>query len=487
MLPDRLLLERSISIIFVNQHNCKGMSPLKSLDLRNYRSRKKPQPTLLSTIFSSPRFGAFSALGNGGDCYGGAVPENGELHRIPNLGFVFAIEIVVLWTEIELVLIILSYLTLRVEAFPRRIVVTMSNVLCCKYGEDMNCCNSLPVLHNPEKSLLLITSKTNFQDKAEVFLSEKSSCRISFPGSDRELPVPCMLRKKIPVKETTSVKYTKHLNGKKMINEYVKEQEINRGSYGKVVLYRNISDGNPYALKKICKSRLRKVRVTQSETAMTNVLREVAVMKVLDHPNIVNLVEVIDDQRSDYLYMVLEYVEGNGINNISQTRGRIDEITARRYFKDIVAGLTYLHSHNIVHGDIKPENLLLTRSGRVKIGDFSACHAFEDDNDELWRYRGTPAFMAPECCLNKVYNGKAADIWAAGVTLHYMVVGCYPFLSDSLPETYNKIVNSPLILPEELDPELKDLLQGLLCKDPKQRITLDMVAEHPWITRGNSN
>ncbi|GKV47927.1 hypothetical protein SLEP1_g54777 [Rubroshorea leprosula] len=198
-------------------------------------------------------------------------------------------------------------------------------------------------------------------------------------------------------------------------------------------------DGNPYALKKICKPRLRKVRVTQSETAMTNVLREVAVMKVLDHPNIVNLVEVIDDQRSDYLYMALEYVEGNGINNISQTRGHIDEITARRYFKDIVAGLTYLHSHNIAHGDIKPENLLLTRSGRVKIGDFSAYHAFEDDNDELWRYHGTPAFMAPECCLNKVYNGKAADIWAAGVTLHCMVVGYHPFLSDSLPETYNKI------------------------------------------------
>ncbi|GKV45934.1 hypothetical protein SLEP1_g52959 [Rubroshorea leprosula] len=305
---------------------------------------------------------------DGGDCYGGAGRKNGELSRIPNLGFVFAIQIVVFWTNIESVLIILSYLTSRVEAFPRRIVVAMSNVLCYKYGEDMNCCNSLPVLHNPEKSLLLITSKTNFQDKAEVFLNEKSSCRSSFTGSDRELPVPCMLRKKTPVKETTSVKYTEHLNGKKMINEYVKEHEINRGSYGKVVLYRNVSDGNPYALKKICKSRLRKVRVTQSETAMTNVLRE-----------------------------------------------------------------------NIVHGDIKPENLLLTGSGRVKIGDFSACHAFEDDNDELWRYRGTPALIAPECCLNKVYNGKAADIWAAGVTLHYMVVGYYPFLSDSLPETYNKV------------------------------------------------
>ncbi|GLT50949.1 hypothetical protein SLA2020_244040 [Shorea laevis] len=185
--------------------------------------------------------------------------------------------------------------------------------------------------------------------------------------------------------------------------------------------------------------------------------------------------------------MVLEYVECNAINNISQTRGCIDEITARRYFKDIVAGLTYLHSHNVVNGDIKPADLLLMRIERVKIGDFSACHAFEDDNDELWRYRGTCALIAPECCLNKVYNGKAADIWVAGFTLHYMVVGSYPFLSDSLPETYNKIVNSPLILPEELDPELKNLLQGLVCKVPKQRITSDMAAEHRWIARGKAN
>ncbi|XP_022764819.1 serine/threonine-protein kinase GRIK2-like [Durio zibethinus] len=142
------------------------------------------------------------------------------------------------------------------------------------------------------------------------------------------------------------------------------------------------------------------MRMTQSETAMTNVLREVSIMKMLDHPNIVNLVEVIDDQRSDYLYMVLEYVEGNHIRNLSEIQGHIDETAARRYFKDIIAGLIYLHSHNIVHGDIKPENLLLTKGGSVKIGDFSVSQAFEDDNDELWRCPGTPAFTPPECCLS---------------------------------------------------------------------------------------
>lgn len=171
------------------------------------------------------------------------------------------------------------------------------------------------------------------------------------------------------------------------------------------------------------------------------------------------------------------------MSNISETKGQIDETTARRYFKDVIAGLIYLHHHNIVHGDIKPENLLVTTSGRVKIVDFSFGHAFEDDNDGLLRCPGTPAFTAPECCSDTVYHGKAADTWAVGVTLYFMVVGCCPFLADSVPETYDKIVHDPLSLPEELNPDLKDLFQGLLCKDPTQRITLNSAAEHPWMVK----
>ncbi|GLT50945.1 hypothetical protein SLA2020_244000 [Shorea laevis] len=97
----------------------------------------------------------------------------------------------------------------------------------------------------------------------------------------------------------------------------------------------------------------------------------------MDHPNIVNLVEVIDYQRSDYLCMVLENMEGNAISNVSRTRGCMDETTTRRYSKDIVADLTYLHNHNIVHGDIKPEKSSPHKTWKVKIGDFSTCHSFE--------------------------------------------------------------------------------------------------------------
>ncbi|KAK0604535.1 hypothetical protein LWI29_016624 [Acer saccharum] len=310
-------------------------------------------------------------------------------------------------------------------------------------------------IHGWDRNNILTTAE---KFKAEAATTRGSAMILADVTTSSSGPSKGQTCKKVPVKETTSLILTKNSKRKKMINEYVKERKISRGSYGKVALYRNSKDGTPYAIKTVCKSRLRKVRVTQSESAMENVYREVSILKRLDHPNIVNLFEVIDDQKADHLYMVLDYV------------------------KDIIAGLIYLHSHNIVHGDIKPANLLLTGNGRVKIGDFSFSHAFEDENDELRRCPGTLALTPPECYLDTVYHGKAADTWAIGVTLYYIVVGCFPFLAVNFPETYHQIVNSPLSLPEELDPELKDLLQGLLCKDPMQRIRLDVAAEHPWVT-----
>uniref|UniRef100_A0A453A5B1 non-specific serine/threonine protein kinase n=1 Tax=Aegilops tauschii subsp. strangulata TaxID=200361 RepID=A0A453A5B1_AEGTS len=162
--------------------------------------------------------------------------------------------------------------------------------------------------------------------------------------------------------------------GCKMINQYVHLGKIGAGSYGKVVKYRNIKDGRLYAIKVLSKHYMLKVRVVRSETAMTDVLREVSLMKMLDHPNIVNLIEVIDDPNTDKFYMVLEYVEGKMVcdNGIG-----LGEATSRKYLRDIVSGVMYLHSHNIIHGDIKPDNLLVTSTGNVKIGDFSVSQIFE--------------------------------------------------------------------------------------------------------------
>ncbi|OVA18100.1 Protein kinase domain [Macleaya cordata] len=273
-----------------------------------------------------------------------------------------------------------------------------------------------------------------------------------------------MICREVPVKETRQLIRSEDENGNKMVNEYVRVCKIGSGSYGKVVLYRSNKDGKHYAIKAFHKSHLLKLRVAPSETAMTDVLREVSIMKILEHPNIVNLVEVIDDPNTDNFYMVLEYVEGKWVCEGSGPPGGLGETIARRYLRGIVAGLMYLHAHNIVHGDIKPDNLLVTSTGTVKIGDFSVSQVFEDDKDELRRSPGTPVFTAPECCLGLTYHGKAADTWALGATLYCMVLGQYPFLGDTLQDTYDKIVNNPLFIPEGIDSQLKNLLERLLCK-----------------------
>ncbi|CAL5432073.1 unnamed protein product [Camellia sinensis] len=290
-----------------------------------------------------------------------------------------------------------------------------------------------------------------------------------------------LICREFPVKETHKLIRSEDENGDKMVNEYVREFKIGSGSYGKVVLYRSSVDGKHYAIKSFHKSYLLKQRVAPCETAMTDVLREVLIMKMLEHPNIVNLIEVIDDPTTDHFYMVLEYVEGKWVCEGSGPPGGLGENKARKYLRDIVSGLMYLHAHNIVHGDIKPDNLLVTAAGTVKIGDFSVSQVFEDDNDELRRSPGTPVFTAPECCLGLTYGGKAADTWAMGVSLYCMVFGKYPFLGDTLQDTYDKIVNNPLSLPDRVNPLLKNLLEGLLCKDPRRRMTLGAVSEHAWV------
>ncbi|XP_028194669.1 serine/threonine-protein kinase GRIK1-like isoform X4 [Glycine soja] len=258
-----------------------------------------------------------------------------------------------------------------------------------------------------------------------------------------------MICRQFPVKETRKLVRSEDENGNKMINEYIREYKIGSGSYGKVALYRSSVDDKHYAIKAFHKSYLLKLRVAPSETAMMDVLREVLIMKMLEHPNIVNLIEVIDDPETDNFYMVLEYVEGKWICEGSGPTCGLGEETARRYLRDIVSGLTYLHAH--------------------------------DDKDELRRSPGTPVFTAPECILGVKYGGKAADTWAVGVTLYCMILGEYPFLGDTLQDTYDKIVNNPLVLPNDMNPPLKNLIEGLLSKDPSLRMTLGDVAEDSWV------
>lgn len=150
-----------------------------------------------------------------------------------------------------------------------------------------------------------------------------------------------------------------------------------------------------------------------------------------------------------------------------------------------------VHANHVIHRDIKPDNIVLTGDGKVaKICDFSVSHVFEDGDDRLSSSAGAPAFLAPELVsVRGQSHGKATDIWALGVTLYYFVFGTCPFLGMSIPAIYERIQHQelefPMTLPNGAIPskDLQDLLQKLLTKDPKKRITMRDIRKHPWCAK----
>eukprot|EP00898_Chlorokybus_atmophyticus_P007882 jgi/Chlat1/8095/Chrsp75S07591 len=299
------------------------------------------------------------------------------------------------------------------------------------------------------------------------------------------------------VRETTEAVLGWDDGGRKTVNQYVKVKKLSSGAFAKVGLYRSRADGCLYALKILSKPQLRR-RYSFGTSALQDVMREVTIMKRLDHPNIVKLYEVIDDPHEDRLYMadsmlllVLEYVSGGCVlKDVSGLTGQggtgreissLSEPLARKYMRDVVRGLDYVHSRGVVHGDLKPENLLLSEDGCVKIGDFGVSQLFIDGDDRCLRSPGTPMYTAPECCTGEVYSGVLADVWALGVCLYVMIHGRLPFTGSSTMSAYQHIFLQPLELDSNMSPELADMLTGMLSKDPSERVHVSKLKQHPWL------
>ncbi|XP_076037408.1 uncharacterized protein LOC143022785 isoform X3 [Oratosquilla oratoria] len=223
------------------------------------------------------------------------------------------------------------------------------------------------------------------------------------------------------------------------------------------------------------------------ENPLDRVYREIAILKKLNHPNIVKLVEVLDDPAEDNLYLVFELLEKGEVLEVPTDTPLLED-QAWTFFRDVVMGIEYLHYQKIIHRDIKPSNLLLGDNGHIQIADFGVCNEFDGNDAFLTNTAGTPAFMAPEALSTKrdKYSGRAADIWAMGITLYAFVYGKLPFHEENIVALYNKIRNSPLVFPTSpfISEDLKDLIALMLQKDPKERLTLEGIKEHPWVTAG---
>ncbi|KAJ5787051.1 Calcium/calmodulin-dependent/calcium-dependent protein kinase [Penicillium paradoxum] len=332
-----------------------------------------------------------------------------------------------------------------------------------------------------------------------------------------------------PVKETLDARseyYTSRDDGtaEHRINQYVIKQEIGRGSFGAVHLAAD-QFGNEYAVKEFSKSRLRKRAQSHllrrprgpirpgtdfnsplhrhpsgddNETAhnpLYLIKEEIAIMKKLNHHNLVSLIEVLDDPTEDSLYMVMEMCKKGVVMKVGleERADPYDDEQCRCWFRDLILGIEYLHAQGIVHRDIKPDNCLVTNDDILKVVDFGVSEMFEKNSDMFTaKSAGSPAFLPPELCVAKHgdVSGKATDIWSMGVTLYCLRYGRLPFEKQSIFELYDSIRGDPLVCEDESDEGFKDLMRRILEKDPEKRINMFELRahqEHPWVTRNGTD
>lgn len=295
-----------------------------------------------------------------------------------------------------------------------------------------------------------------------------------------------------PVKATETKKLVKQRlkNGEVVVNKYVIKGDLGRGTFGRVKLCESQKDGQMYAVKIMHKTFVQ--RMAGKEDQLYDVLRrEVAIMKKLNHRNVVRLVEVIDDPNSQKMYLVQEYVQHSLMEEVTQAR-RLNELVARKYMRDLLSGLQYLHFHKVIHRDIKPENILVSSDGVAKIADFGTARMIMNETETISGAKGTPAFMAPEMFdIDATYQGPAVDVWSLGATLYMMLIGHPPWMADNEIVLADRVQRVELRFPKDvertMEPHLKNLLQRMLTKDPALRISLTECFTHEWITKEGSD
>ncbi|EMS48892.1 CBL-interacting protein kinase 10 [Triticum urartu] len=265
--------------------------------------------------------------------------------------------------------------------------------------------------------------------------------------------------------------------GNILMERYEMGRLLGQGSFAKVYYGRNLKTSQSVAIKVIDKEKIFKCGL------MDQVRREISVMKLVKHPNIVQLYEVMATKTK--IFFVLEYVKGGELFNKVQ-RGRLKEDVARKYFQQLNSAVDFCHSRGVYHRDLKPENLLLDENRNLKISDFglSALAECKRQDGLLHTTCGTPAYVAPELISKKGYDGAKADIWACGVILYVLLAGYLPFQDKNLMDMYKKIYKAELKWPSWFSSDARRLLRRILDPNPGTRISFSEILENSWFRTG---
>uniref|UniRef100_A0A673YDT5 non-specific serine/threonine protein kinase n=1 Tax=Salmo trutta TaxID=8032 RepID=A0A673YDT5_SALTR len=246
---------------------------------------------------------------------------------------------------------------------------------------------------------------------------------------------------------------------------------LGKGNFAVVKLARHKVTKTQVAIKIIDKTRL-------NPSNLEKIYREVQIMKLLNHPHIIKLYQVMETK--DMLYIVTEYAKNGEMFDYLTSNGRMSEDEARKKFGQILTAVDYCHRHHIVHRDLKTENLLLDANMNIKLADFGFGN-FYNAGEPLSTWCGSPPYAAPEVFEGKEYEGPQLDIWSLGVVLYVLVCGSLPFDGPSLPALRQRVTEGRFRIPFFMSEDCENLIRRMLVVDPAKRISVAQIKQHRWM------
>nr|XP_033499667.1 serine/threonine-protein kinase BRSK2-like isoform X3 [Epinephelus lanceolatus] len=260
------------------------------------------------------------------------------------------------------------------------------------------------------------------------------------------------------------------------VGPYRLEKTLGKGQTGLVKLGVHCITGQKVAIKIVNREKL-------SESVLMKVEREIAILKLIEHPHVLKLHDVYENNK--YLYLVLEHVSGGELFDYLVKKGRLTPKEARKFFRQIISALDFCHSHSICHRDLKPENLLLDEKNNIRIADFGMA-SLQVGDSLLETSCGSPHYACPEVIRGEKYDGRRADVWSCGVILFALLVGALPFDHDNLRQLLEKVKSGVFHMPHFIPPDCQALLKGMIEVSSDKRLTLEAIQKHPWYQGGRN-